>query len=77
MCRDEIVRVPAVPHTLTGKRLEVPVKKILLGTATVSAVDKGSVDRPELLSLYAELSAERRARSGPAPGAAPGDNGRR
>ncbi|MFJ8113658.1 acetoacetate--CoA ligase [Streptomyces sp. NPDC096132] len=72
---DEIIQVPAVPHTLTGKRLEVPVKRILLGTPTVSAVDEGSVDRPELLALYAELAAERRGRGGRDQATPPRRNG--
>jgi acetoacetyl-CoA synthetase len=68
---DEIIQVPAVPHTLTGKRLEAPVKRILLGTPAGSAVNAGSIDRPELLSMYAELSAERRRRGRLDEGAAP------
>ncbi|MFG1667751.1 acetoacetate--CoA ligase [Streptomyces sp. Y7] len=74
---DEIVRVPAVPHTLTGKRLEVPVKKILLGTPAASAVNAGSVDQPELLALYAELAAERRRGARLGDGAAPADHDER
>ena len=30
---DEIIEVPGIPHTLTGKRLEVPVKRLLQGAA--------------------------------------------
>ena len=30
---DEVIAVPGVPHTLTGKRIEVPVKRLLQGTA--------------------------------------------
>ncbi|MBI0300925.1 acetoacetate--CoA ligase, partial [Streptomyces sp. PRKS01-29] len=30
---DEIIEVPGVPHTLTGKRIEVPVKRLLQGTS--------------------------------------------
>lgn len=29
---DEVIEVPGVPHTLTGKRIEVPVKRLLQGT---------------------------------------------
>jgi acetoacetyl-CoA synthetase len=35
---DEIVAVPAIPRTLTGKKLEVPVKRILLGAAVEDVV---------------------------------------
>ncbi|MFD5890760.1 acetoacetate--CoA ligase [Streptomyces sp. NPDC060334] len=56
---DEIIEVPAVPHTLTGKRIEVPVKRLLQGTPLAKAVNLGSVDRPELLDFYAELARSR------------------
>ncbi|HZO37085.1 MAG TPA: acetoacetate--CoA ligase [Solirubrobacteraceae bacterium] len=52
---DEIVFVPAIPHTKTGKKLEVPVKRLLQGVAPAEAADPGSVDRPELLDLFADL----------------------
>lgn len=28
---DEVIEVPAIPHTLTGKRIEVPIKRLLQG----------------------------------------------
>lgn len=57
---DEIIEVPAVPHTLTGKRIEVPVKRLLQGAPLAKAVNLGSVDRPELLDFYAELARTRK-----------------
>lgn len=48
---DDIIEVPAIPHTLTGKKLEVPVKRLLLGLA--ASVDRDAVDRPDLLELFA------------------------
>lgn len=56
---DEIIDVPAVPHTLTGKRLEVPVKRLLQGTPLDKAVNPGSVDRVELLQFYVDLARRR------------------
>jgi acetoacetyl-CoA synthetase len=52
---DEILQVPAIPHTLTGKRLEIPVKRLIQGFALERAVNPGVVDRPDLLDYYAEL----------------------
>jgi acetoacetyl-CoA synthetase len=49
---DELIAVPALPHTLTGKRLEVPVKRLLMGHAIDDVVSASSVDRPELLALF-------------------------
>ncbi|MGW0394725.1 acetoacetate--CoA ligase [Streptomyces sp. NPDC003042] len=56
---DEIIEIPAVPHTLTGKRIEVPVKRLLQGAPLAKAVNPGSVDRPELLGFYEELARTR------------------
>jgi acetoacetyl-CoA synthetase len=56
---DDIVEIPAVPHTLTGKRLEVPVKRILQGTPLTRAVNPGSVDNPGLLAFYEDLARSR------------------
>ncbi|RPF39399.1 acetoacetyl-CoA synthetase [Streptomyces sp. Ag109_G2-6] len=57
---DEVIEVPAVPHTLTGKRIEVPVKRLLQGTPMAKAVNPGSVDNPDLLAFYEELGRTRR-----------------
>ncbi|MDX6329379.1 MAG: acetoacetyl-CoA synthetase [Streptomycetaceae bacterium] len=57
---DELIPVPGVPHTLTGKRIEVPVKKLLQGTPLDRAVNPGSVDNPGLLHFYEELARRRR-----------------
>jgi acetoacetyl-CoA synthetase len=57
---DDIIAVPAVPHTLTGKRIEVPVKRLLQGAPAERAVNPGSVDDPALLAFYADLARTRR-----------------
>lgn len=57
---DEIIEVPAIPHTLTGKRIEVPVKRLLQGTPLAKAVNPGSVDDIGLLHFYEELARTRR-----------------
>ncbi|MEV6124981.1 acetoacetate--CoA ligase [Streptomyces sp. NPDC052077] len=56
---DEVIEVPGVPHTLTGKRIEVPVKRILQGTPLEKAVNPGSVDDLALLHFYEKLARER------------------
>ncbi|MFD6182434.1 acetoacetate--CoA ligase [Streptomyces goshikiensis] len=56
---DEIIEVPAIPHTLTGKRIEVPVKRLLQGTPLAKAVNAGSVDNIDLLPFYEELGRTR------------------
>ncbi|MEI6373106.1 MAG: acetoacetate--CoA ligase [Actinomycetes bacterium] len=56
---DEILQVPAIPHTLTGKRLEVPIKSLLQGKPREKAVNLGVVDDPSLLDFYVELGRAR------------------
>ncbi|MFB7249025.1 acetoacetate--CoA ligase [Streptomyces populi] len=56
---DEVIEVPGVPHTLTGKRIEVPVKRLLQGASMEKAVNVGSVDDVELLRFYEKLARER------------------
>ncbi len=56
---DEIVEAPAVPHTLSGKKLEVPIKKLLTGRPLEKAANIASVDDPEALRWYARFAADR------------------
>ncbi|OPC84366.1 acetoacetate--CoA ligase [Embleya scabrispora] len=56
---DEIIAAPGVPHTLTGKRIEIPVKKLLQGRALEDAVNPGSVDDLDVLRFYAEVGRSR------------------
>ena len=56
---DEIVEAPAVPHTLTGKRLEVPIKKLLTGKPLEKAANIAAVDNPDALRWYAQFAAGR------------------
>lgn len=47
---DEVVLVDEIPRTLTGKKLEVPIKRILAGAAPESVITAGSIARPESLA---------------------------
>ena len=49
---DDILAVPGMPRTLTGKRLEIPIKRILQGAAPGDAAQLSSIDRPELLDAF-------------------------
>jgi acetoacetyl-CoA synthetase len=49
---DEIRRVPGIPRTLSGKKLEVPVRKILQGTPVAEAVDPDALANPEVLEYF-------------------------
>jgi acetoacetyl-CoA synthetase len=49
---EEIHQVPGIPRTLSGKKLEVPVRKILLGADPAQAVDPNALANPEVLSFF-------------------------
>jgi acetoacetyl-CoA synthetase len=52
---DEILAVPTIPRTLSGKKLEVPVKRILTGTPPDVAASRGSLAEPTSLDPFARL----------------------
>jgi len=49
---DEIHQVPGIPRTLSGKKLEVPVRKILLGTPVADAADPDALANPDVLAYF-------------------------
>jgi acetoacetyl-CoA synthetase len=55
---NEILQIPAVPRTLSGKILEVPVKRILTGTPAEQAASRESLVNPEALDYFTELARE-------------------
>ena len=53
---DEVFEIAEVPRTLSGKALEIPVKKILLGTAPEEAASRDSLANPAALDWFVELA---------------------
>ena len=53
---NEVLRVTDLPRTLNGKKVEVPVKKILSGTPPEEAVSKDSLHNPESLDFFVEYA---------------------
>lgn len=60
---DEILEVRGVPHTKTGKKLEVPVKRLLQGADRAVVANPETIDDPSLLDDYVAIGAARRGRS--------------
>jgi acetoacetyl-CoA synthetase len=56
---DVILAVPAVPRTLSGKKLEVPVKRILGGAAADDVASRSSLADPASLDWYEQFAASR------------------
>lgn len=55
---DKVYQINEVPRTLNGKKLEVPVKKILMGFPLEKAVNKGSLSNPDTLGFFINLAEE-------------------
>ncbi len=62
---DFIDTVPTIPRTLSGKKLEVPVKRILEGTPIDRAVSRESLSDPAALDPFEVLAANRLKKRSP------------
>jgi acetoacetyl-CoA synthetase len=58
---DEIHAVAAIPYTLTGKKMEIPVRRILAGTPPEKAASREAMMDPSALDWFIGFAAERRA----------------
>lgn len=56
---DEIIQVRGLPHTRTGKRLEVPLKRMMQGADSNTVVQPTALDDPTLLEPFLELARQR------------------
>jgi len=64
---DEVFQIDEVPRTLSGKVLEVPVKRILMGTAPEQAASRDSLANPRSLDYFVEMGARLGGEEAPAP----------
>ncbi len=53
---DEILAIPQVPRTLSGKKLEVPVKKLLMGVPVEKAISKDAMSNPDSLQYFTAVA---------------------
>jgi acetoacetyl-CoA synthetase len=59
---DQIVTVPGIPRTLTGKKLEAPVKRILQGSAPETVASRDALANPAALDAFIAYANTRRAK---------------
>jgi acetoacetyl-CoA synthetase len=64
---DQIVAVTAIPRTLTGKKLEAPVKRILRGEPAEKVASRDSLADPAALDAFVRLAAARSGQEAPLP----------
>jgi acetoacetyl-CoA synthetase len=56
---DEIVVVPEIPRTLTGKKMELPVRKLLLGAKPEAVASPDAMSNPDSLQTFIAYAARR------------------
>jgi acetoacetyl-CoA synthetase len=59
---DEVLQIDEVPRTLNGKKLEVPLKKLMLGVAREKAFNPGSVVNPQAIEYFERFAEQWRAK---------------
>ncbi len=57
---DAIIEVPDIPYTISGKKLELPVKKLLMGKPLEKSVNLGSVRNPEAFGFFVGFGLEKK-----------------
>ena len=57
---DALIAVPAIPRTLSGKKLEVPIKRLLAGAAPDEVASRESLADPAALDAFVAIAAARR-----------------
>ncbi|UXM93541.1 hypothetical protein [Paenarthrobacter sp. JL.01a] len=53
---DEIIAAPGIPHTRTGKKLEIPIKRMFQGADLKTLFDGQSIDDAGVLQWYIALA---------------------
>ena len=56
---NEIFQVPGIPRTLSGKKQELPIKKLLLGQPLIKVINPEAMANPECLTWFADFAVER------------------
>lgn len=60
---DQFIEVEDIPYTISGKKMEAPVKKILLGKETSSSLNPDAMRNPESLEIYREMTKDYRGKT--------------
>jgi acetoacetyl-CoA synthetase len=60
---NDVFAIPEVPRTLNGKKLEVPIKRLLLGESIEKVVNRDSMINPGSLAWFVTFATERAARA--------------
>ncbi|MCC6948458.1 MAG: acetoacetate--CoA ligase [Bradyrhizobiaceae bacterium] len=57
---DRIIAVPEIPYTLTGKKMEVPVRRILMGASPDAVLNRNAMRDPQTLDVFVDYARSQR-----------------
>jgi acetoacetyl-CoA synthetase len=57
---EKIYQVPEIPYTLTGKKMEVPVRRILMGAPVIKAANVAAMANPQALDYFIRYAQEQK-----------------
>ena len=60
---DEVFQVAAIPRTLSGKKMELPVKKLLMGAAPDAVLKRDAMANADSVDWFVDLARRRAAAS--------------
>jgi len=61
---DEIYQVDEIPYTLTGKKMEVPIRKILMGRDPEKSANRDAMSNPNSLDYFITFREENKDKLG-------------
>lgn len=61
----EVIVAPEIPRTLSGKKLELPVKKLLMGVPPEKALNRDAMANPGSIDWYVEFARSRSTAASP------------
>jgi acetoacetyl-CoA synthetase len=62
-CPDEVIHAPEIPRTLSGKKQEVPMKRLFLGAAPDTVMNRDAMMNPQCVPWYVARAQEELARN--------------
>ena len=59
---NDIIAVPQIPYTLSGKKMEIPVRQIMLGRDPEKAANRGAMRNPQAMDFFVDFANRRKNR---------------
>jgi acetoacetyl-CoA synthetase len=51
-----MIRVPAIPYTISGKKVEVPIKRLLMGMSEEKTLSRDAMRNPSAIDWFIDYA---------------------